>query len=134
MSGQGGEREAATRVTTVRMTEEQAVEVEIVARVLGISVSELIRTAIAEYLTERKSEVEFRLRLARRIDQDRRILDRLSVECNCCCDRTTARRVVCPAHPDADRLSRVLQERPAAGMGHRRGVKAQTHERSERAA
>lgn len=93
--------DAFTRVTTVRITEEQAVEVELVARVLGISASELIRTAIAEYLTKRKAEVEFRQRLARRIEQDRHILDRLAVECSCCCDRTTARLVVCPAHPEA---------------------------------
>lgn len=93
--------DAFTRVTTVRLTEEQAVEVELVARIYGISTSDLIRIAIAEYLTKRKSEVEFRQRLARRIEQDRRILDRLAVECQCCCDRTTARLVVCPAHPDA---------------------------------
>jgi hypothetical protein len=94
-----GRGHAYQRVTTVRMTEEQAVEVELVARVLGISTSELIRTAIAEYLAKRKSEVEFRQRLARRIEQDRRILDRLDAECNCCCDQTTARLVVCPVHP-----------------------------------
>jgi predicted transcriptional regulator len=42
--------DAYTRVTTVRITEEQAVKVERVARVLGCSTSDLIRTAIAEYL------------------------------------------------------------------------------------
>lgn len=93
--------DAFTRVTTVRLAEDQAVEVELVARVLGITASELIRTAIGEYLTKRKAEGEFRQRLARRIEEDRRILERLSVECNCCCDRTDARLVICPAHPDA---------------------------------
>lgn len=42
----------AERVVTVRMTKELAAEIEIVARVLGISTSELIRTAIAEYRTK----------------------------------------------------------------------------------
>jgi metal-responsive CopG/Arc/MetJ family transcriptional regulator len=40
------------RVMTVRMTKELAAEVEIVARLLGISTSELIRTAVAEYRTK----------------------------------------------------------------------------------
>ena len=90
------EKDARTRVNTVRMTEEQAVEVELVARVLGISTSELIRTAIGEYLTKRKSEVEFRQRLARRIEQDRRILDRLAEGCTC--HRGTVANIVCPVH------------------------------------
>jgi Arc/MetJ-type ribon-helix-helix transcriptional regulator len=89
---------AHTRVTTVRLTEEQAVEVELVARVLRTSASEVIRTAIAEYLTKRKGEAEFARRLSLRIDQDRRILERLAVQC--CCDQITARLVVCPVHPD----------------------------------
>jgi RNase adaptor protein for sRNA GlmZ degradation len=89
------------KVTTIRIPEDMAVEVELVARVLSITASEVYRTAIAEYLTRRKSEVEFRQRLARRIEEDRRILERLADECNCCCDRTTARLVVCPAHPEA---------------------------------
>lgn len=89
----------STRVTTIRLPEDMAVEVELAARVLDITASELIRTAIAEYLTKRKSEVEFRQRLARRIEEDRRILERLGTPCYC--GDTTARLVVCPAHPEA---------------------------------
>lgn len=69
---------AETHVTTVRIPEDMAVEVELFSRVLGISRSDLIRRAIAGFLTARKSEVEFRQRLARRIEDDRRILDRLA--------------------------------------------------------
>lgn len=67
-----------THVTTVRIPEDMAVEVELFSRVLGISRSDLIRRAIAEFLTARKSEVEFRQRLARRIEEDRKILDQLT--------------------------------------------------------
>lgn len=70
--------DAHTRVTTVRITEEQAVELELVSRVLRLPVSELIRTAIAEYLTTRKGEAEFARRLAQQIERDRRILARLT--------------------------------------------------------
>lgn len=88
------------RVTTVRMTEEQAVEVELVCRVLGINLSELIRLAIAQHLTERKADPEFQKRLRDRIEHDQQILIRLTTEC--ICDRPpTARLTICPAHPEA---------------------------------
>lgn len=87
------------RVTTVRMTEEQAVEVELVCRVLDITLSELIRLAIAQHLTERKADPAFQKRLRERIEQDQQILVRLTTEC--ICDHPpTARLVTCPAHPD----------------------------------
>lgn len=66
------------KVTTVRLTEEQMVEIELVCRVLGISVSELIRHAIRDYLTERKADAGFQQRLRERIEKDRTILLRLT--------------------------------------------------------
>lgn len=68
----------ADRVTTVRLTEEQAVELELVSRIEGVPVAKLIRTAIAEYLTERKADKEFQARLRARIAADRTILERLA--------------------------------------------------------
>lgn len=66
-----------TRLLTVRLLEDQMVEVELVARVLRTSTSNVVRTAIAEYLSKRMGEVEFRQRLAVRIAHDQKILARL---------------------------------------------------------
>lgn len=67
-----------TRVLTLRLSEDQMNEVEMVARVLRTTSSDIIRTAIAEYLIKRKGEVEFRQRLAQRIEHDQKILKRLT--------------------------------------------------------
>ena len=65
------------RVTTIRQPEEQAEDVELVARVDGIASSELIRVAIANYLDERRANPEFQSRLRDRLEADRKILERL---------------------------------------------------------
>lgn len=75
-----GNNKALTRIATARFTEEQLAEVELIARVLGISASEVFRIAIAEYITKYKNTPEFRQRLEQRIEQDRRLLERLIQE------------------------------------------------------
>ncbi len=69
-----------TRVTTIRQPEEQAEDVEFVARVDGVASSELIREAISAYLDKRRAEPDFQERLRERIAADRKILDRLGVD------------------------------------------------------
>lgn len=66
------------RVTTIRQSEDQAEDVEFVARVDGIPASELIRDAIAAHLDNRRSDPDFQARLRERIDADKKILDRLA--------------------------------------------------------
>ena len=68
------------RVTTIRQPEEQAEDVELVARVDGIASSELIRVAIATYLDERRASPEFQARLRDRLEADRKILERLKTD------------------------------------------------------
>jgi len=75
-----GETVSKTRVTTIRQPEEQAEDVEFVARVDGVASSELIREAIAVYLDKRRAEPDFQERLRERIAADRKILDRLGVD------------------------------------------------------
>lgn len=67
-----------TRVTTIRQPEDQAEDLEFVARVDGIPASELIRDAIAAHLEKRRSDPDFKARLAERIEADKKILDRLA--------------------------------------------------------
>lgn len=67
-----------TRVTTIRQPEDQAEEMEFVARVAGIPASELVRDAIADYLEKRRSDPDFKARLRERIEADQKILKRLA--------------------------------------------------------
>lgn len=67
-----------SRVTTIRQPEDQADELEFVARVDGIPASELIRDAIASYLEARRATPEFQERLRARIEADKEILARLA--------------------------------------------------------
>lgn len=66
------------RVTTIRQPEDQADDMEFVARVDGIAASELIRDAIAAHLEKRRSDPDFQARLRERIAADQQILKRLA--------------------------------------------------------
>lgn len=67
-----------TKVTTIRQSAEQADELDFVARVDGVPVSEAIRDAIAAHIDARRSDPAFQQRLRERIDADRNILKRLA--------------------------------------------------------
>lgn len=67
-----------SRVTTIRQPEDQAEDMEFVARVDGMPASELIRDAIATYLEARRADPEFQNRLRERIEADKEILARLA--------------------------------------------------------
>jgi hypothetical protein len=66
------------KVTTIRQSAEQADELEFVARVDGVPVSEAIRDAIAGHIERRRSDPEFQRRLRERMEADRHILKRLA--------------------------------------------------------
>lgn len=67
-----------TKVTTIRQPADQADELEFIARVDGVPVSEAIRAAIAEHIQGRRADPAFQQRLRERIDADRNILKRLA--------------------------------------------------------
>lgn len=69
---------ADQKVTTVRQSSEQAIELEAIARVEGIPVAEVIRTAIAEHIQTRRNDPEFLKRLQLRLKEDEAILIKLS--------------------------------------------------------
>jgi len=66
------------KVTTIRQSAEQAAELEAIARVDGIPVAEVIRTAIAEHIEARRNDAAFRDRLQRRLEEDQVILEKLA--------------------------------------------------------
>jgi len=63
---------------TVRLDDEQAAELEAVARAAGVPVAEEIRQAITARIEERRQDEDFRLRLRRLIEENQKILDRLA--------------------------------------------------------
>lgn len=65
------------KVTTLRLSVEQAEALKTVADIDGITVSEAIRDAVQEHIVARASDKQFLARLAASIDRDRRILNRL---------------------------------------------------------
>ena len=66
------------KVTTIRQPAEQANELEFVARVDGVPVSELIRDAIAEHIKARRADPAFQRRLQERAEADQHIMKRLA--------------------------------------------------------
>lgn len=63
---------------TVRLSAEQAEEIEAVAAADGVSVAEEIRQAVAARIDERRKDKAFQKRLREIIDQNRRVLERLA--------------------------------------------------------
>jgi hypothetical protein len=67
-----------TKGFTVRLEDEQAAELEAVAKAAGVPVAEEIRQAILVRIEQRRQDEEFRGRLRRSIEENQRILDRLA--------------------------------------------------------
>ena len=63
---------------TMRLPDDQAAELEFVARADNTSVSETVRTAIGEHIARRRNDQEFKARLREIMERDREILDRLA--------------------------------------------------------
>ncbi len=66
------------KVLTVRVDATQAREAEVVARVEGISVNELVRQALQGHIEARRKDKGFRARIAGIIEEDQAILERLA--------------------------------------------------------
>lgn len=63
---------------TMRLADDQAAELEVVARADNTSVSEAVRTAIGEHIDRRRNDKDFKARLHEIMEQDREILKRLA--------------------------------------------------------
>ena len=63
---------------TVRLSVEQAGELEAVAQVEGAPVSEEIRKAIAAHIEAKKQDAEFQERLRRSLERNQAILKKLA--------------------------------------------------------
>ena len=63
---------------TVRLDDDQAAELEAVAKAAGVPIAEEIREAITARIEERRQDDEFRARLRRSVGDNQKILDRFA--------------------------------------------------------
>ena len=63
---------------SLRLSSEQAAELEAVARADGMPVSEAVREAIDKHIAARRTDKDFQKRLKRRMEEDREVLERLA--------------------------------------------------------
>jgi predicted transcriptional regulator len=66
------------KAMTLRLEEELARELEAVARVEDITVSEAVRRAITDHVEAKRADRAFQQRLDRFMDENRAILERLA--------------------------------------------------------
>ncbi len=66
------------KAMTLRLPADQAEDLEFVAEVDGVSVSEAVRTAIGSHIESRRADEAFQERLAASMERHKRILDRLA--------------------------------------------------------
>jgi hypothetical protein len=66
------------KAMTVRLSADQAAELEAVAQVEGVPVAEAIRSAIAALIEARRNDEAFRERLRTSIERNNQILEKLA--------------------------------------------------------
>ncbi len=67
-----------TKNITVRLPDELAADAEALARVEGTSLNETVKQSLLEAVERRRKTPEFKARLARIIEEDRELLERLA--------------------------------------------------------
>jgi hypothetical protein len=67
-----------TKNFTVRLPDDEASDIEALARAEGISLNETVRLALAEAVEKRRTDPEFKARVRRIIKEDRELLERLA--------------------------------------------------------
>lgn len=67
-----------SKTMSLRLSDEQAGQLEIVARVDGVPVSEAVRTAIDERIESRRADKEFQARLRHIMEENQQALERLA--------------------------------------------------------
>ena len=67
-----------TKNFTVRLPDEEATDVEALARAEGLSLNETVRRALVEAVEARRADPRFKQRVQRIIQEDRELLERLA--------------------------------------------------------
>jgi predicted DNA-binding protein len=66
------------KTMTLRLTDEQAATLELVARADGQTLTEAVRVAIDAHIAERRQDEGFKERLRRRHEEERALYERLA--------------------------------------------------------
>ena len=66
------------KTMTLRLSDEQAANLEAMARVDEMPVSEAVRVAIDERIKARRTDKEFQARIKRMLQEERAVLERLA--------------------------------------------------------
>lgn len=70
--------EVPGKAMTIRFEDQQAEELEAVAKVDGMPISEAIREAIDKHIEDRRKDKAFQARLRASLDRNREILEKLA--------------------------------------------------------
>ncbi|MGN6253935.1 MAG: ribbon-helix-helix protein, CopG family [Solirubrobacterales bacterium] len=68
----------APKATSLRLPEPMAAELAAVARADGMPVSEVVREAIGKHIAERRADAGFQKRLKQLLEEDQKLLKRLT--------------------------------------------------------
>jgi Arc/MetJ-type ribon-helix-helix transcriptional regulator len=68
------------KAMSVRLPDSMNAQINALARIEGVHVSELVREAIEEYMSRRRSETDLKERLKQRMEEDWKVLKPLSSE------------------------------------------------------
>lgn len=68
----------STKVTTLRLPDYMAAELAAVARADGVTVSEVVREAIAKHIAKRRADEGFQERVKLLLEEDQKLLKRLT--------------------------------------------------------
>jgi hypothetical protein len=65
------------KTMSLRLDDQQAATLELIARAEDRTVTDAVRDAISAHIDERRNDTEFQERLARYLDEEREVLERL---------------------------------------------------------
>ena len=71
-------KKAPTKATSLRLSPELAAELAAVARAQGLTISEILREALSDYIAAVRSDDRFQARLREQMEKDRELLERLA--------------------------------------------------------
>ena len=69
----------SAKAMSLRLDEEQAIQLEAIARIEDTSISKAVRQAIDNHIETRRADKDFQARLKKRLQEDREVLKRLSL-------------------------------------------------------
>jgi predicted DNA-binding protein len=71
-------KKAPTKATSLRLSPELAAELAAVARAQELTISEIVREALSDYIAAVRSDDRFQARLREQMEKDRELLERLA--------------------------------------------------------